>query len=127
MVAQLYTVRMNRKVQVHHAGGVVEERLVAEVYHDLPWVTAQRYREKFGEQVISIAETERQPERFASRRVAPATGMGTKPVGTGGVKWDGTGKAKRAGKRSKAAAPVPTVRNYDAADMVNREMGKLSK
>jgi hypothetical protein len=126
-MAQLYTVRMNRKLQVHHAGGVVEERLVEEVYHDLPWVTAQRYRERFGEQVISITETERQPERFASRRVAPATGMGTKPVDGKGVKWAGigSGKSKRAPKTS--AAPAPAVRNYDAADMVSREMGKLSK
>ncbi|WP_342234572.1 hypothetical protein [Inquilinus sp. OTU3971] len=124
-MAQLYTVRMNRKVQVHHAGGVVEERLVEEVYHDLPWVTAQRYREKFGEQVISIAETERQPERFASRRVPPATGMGTKPVAWNTtVRSGGKAKAKRAAKTS---APAPAVRNYDAADMVNREMGKLSK
>jgi hypothetical protein len=79
---QLYTVRMKRKQIVTIYGAqkntISEERLIDEVYHDLPHKTALAYKTKFPDaQVVIEAQAEMTSPR-SSRDFRPKVDAGAK-------------------------------------------------
>lgn len=126
---QLYTVHLQRIRQIHRFDEKgralpVETRLIDERYHDLPLVTAQGYREKFGEQVVSISPT----ERGNDRRGSTARNEAFYSAGSGKT-MPAARRENRAASVSKSSASTPAARRETGtyAGVVNTMMNETAR
>jgi hypothetical protein len=126
-MAQLYTVRMKRiqNITRFDARGKLigtETTLIEQVYSDLPYQTAQRYKERFPDAQVEIEAQERvfnRPPHVVARgdKTTRSTKIEREKIGGSATKPVSTGTKTR-------PADAPSIPSSSMADVINKVLEK---